>query len=186
MDPGQAFWAFRDDNLRICRASTRPRDEVDNRVAAGSRSYSLSFLRVNRMIWRRWRLSGRRSRSPLARRASLFASAASSRRWTLFGSSEYFCRARGADNLRSLRSSAVMTNSSSPRVIESLSLSDNCLPGLTRCPSIRTLPPLMASRARPRVLKNRAAHSHLSIRTPSLNYLPTARTRRDPFRTTGN
>ncbi len=57
-------------------------------------------------------------------------------------------------------------------VTRSMSPGRTVLEGLAASPLTWTLPPLQAVAASVRLLKKRAAHSHLSIRTSGIWFLP--------------
>ena len=97
--------------------------------------------------------------------AALRASACASRLARLAAVSSYNNCASGAPRRWSLSCFTSTTFSSQPWRICRISPAAISFETFTRCPSRWTLPPSIAALARLRVLKKRAAHSHLSRRT---------------------
>lgn len=117
----------------------------------------------SRSICRRSRFDGRPydDCKPAARRSSLSRSRFS----TEASVSRYRTAASTAPPRRSDKPSTSTVKSSQPRLMFSVSPHFTSLAALARFPFSRTCPPSIADLACDRVLKKRAAHSHLSSRT---------------------
>src|SRR5450830_1530266 len=154
----------------LLRCSTHPA----RRVAAGSdpvrgqtplslggRSYcdSPTFP-----CWRRSRFVGRPLKPAVGSRNKRRFSATAARRATLTSVSSYRLRATGAEPRTSDNPITSTSHRSEPLSISSTSPNLTLRAGLTRSPLTVTLLWSTASQASERVLKKRAAHSHLSSR----------------------
>jgi hypothetical protein len=108
---------------------------------------------------------GRAPRSAPSGRASRRSSACCSRAVRDSGVSAYIVAAALAGPRRSATSVTATVRRTVPIVTSIVSPARTTFDGFTRSPLTCTRPPSTAAVPAPRVLKKRAAHSHLSIRT---------------------
>src|SRR5258705_3744160 len=123
------------------------------------------------MICRRSRLVGRPLRSPAGPPKALRSAICATRRAMLSSLSIKSLRASSTGPRRSESAVTVTLHSNSPTRIESASPTLTSFDGLIRSSRNLTLPATTAACASARVLKKRAAHNHLSMRTRSCGSL---------------
>jgi len=147
---------------KIARRVSRAADR-----AIGSAQRPRRWARRRASSRRRACFVGRAPRSAPSGRASLRSLACCSRAANDSGVSAYIVAATLAGPRRSASLVTTSVRRSVPIVSSIESPARTALAGFTRSPFTCTRPPCTASVAAPRVLKRRAAQSHLSIRTRS-------------------